>query len=58
MWFVSPGFLFNIFIFLQKALLNPQMGDSGGCLGYLNAPWHKINEEYGNLNELCLCSVE
>lgn len=43
MLFVSPGFLFNIFVFLQKALLIPLMGDAGGCLGSLNAPWHKIN---------------
>lgn len=58
MLFVSPGFLFNIFVFLQKALLIPLMGDAGGCLGSLNAPWHKINEEYGNMNDVCLCCVE
>lgn len=29
MLFVSPGFLFNIFVFLQKALLILQMGGAG-----------------------------
>lgn len=29
MLFVSPGFLFNIFVFLQKALLILLMGGAG-----------------------------
>lgn len=39
--FVSLEFLFNIFVFLQKALLFLPMGDAGGCLRSLNAPRHQ-----------------